>query len=66
MPVLCDEEGAFGSVTSDSTRTLITDSCNKIIVNIFSFTKENDDNKVDTLVNKIFNKYFDLSYIKRL
>jgi len=66
MPVLCDGEGAFGSATSDSTRTMITDSCSKIIVNVFAFDKENDDSKLDDLINKIFNKYFDLFYIKRL
>ncbi|WBW95136.1 B3/B4 domain-containing protein [Oceanirhabdus sp. W0125-5] len=66
MPVLCDSEGPFGSATSDSTRTMITDSCNKIILNIFSFTEESDDDEINNLVNKIFNSYFDISYIKRL
>ena len=38
LPILCDALGAFGSPTSDSKRTCITDNTKKIIMILMSFS----------------------------
>lgn len=37
LPVLCDDQGPFGSPTSDSERALITDSTTDLMIVIYSF-----------------------------
>lgn len=40
LPVLRDDEGAFGSPTSDSERTMVTDDTRKFLLVFFSFEGE--------------------------
>ncbi|MGL6107990.1 B3/B4 domain-containing protein [Romboutsia sp.] len=47
MPVFKDEEGYFGSTTSDSTKAMITEDTKHILMNIIAF--ENDEKLSDYL-----------------
>lgn len=47
LPVLRDEQGVFGSPTSDSERTMIQDNCKKVSFVFFNFG--NDENMVHYL-----------------
>jgi DNA/RNA-binding domain of Phe-tRNA-synthetase-like protein len=49
MPVLCDNDGAFGSPTSDSEKAMIKNSSKNIITIIYIFSEYNC---IDTLINK--------------
>lgn len=49
IPVLYDETGGFGSTTSDSTRTMITDQTKRIIFSIVSFSGKNN---IEDFINK--------------
>lgn len=49
LPVLCDNDGPFGSPTSDSEKAMISLSSKNIITLIYVFTDEED---LDALLNK--------------
>ena len=49
LPVLCDNDGPFGSPTSDSEKAMISLSSKNIITLIYVFTDEED---IDALLNK--------------
>lgn len=42
LPLLTDEEGHFGSPTSDSTRAMIGPDCREMVMCIYSFRPEDD------------------------
>ena len=42
LPVLFDEEGAFGNPTSDGTRTMITEKAEEVIVLVYGFSGKQD------------------------
>lgn len=49
IPVFYDEIGAFGSTTSDSIRTMITDETKRIVFSIVSFSGKNN---IEEFINK--------------
>lgn len=49
LPVLCDNDGPFGSPTSDSEKAMITLDSKNIITLIYVFTEDED---IDALLNK--------------
>lgn len=49
LPVFRDQEGAFGTPTSDSTRTMITEKTNKILYIFVSFE---DDSALEEALNE--------------
>ena len=52
LPVLVDEDGAFGSPTSDSQRAMITEKANRIVICIYSFSgRENLEEYLDEAEN---------------
>lgn len=59
IPVLYDEIGAFGSTTSDSTRTMVTEKTKKIIFSIVSFNGNNNINKFLDESIALLEKYCD-------
>lgn len=53
LPVFFDEKGPFGSPTSDSERTKITDTTKKILLIIIKFEQQtNCENKVENKIKK--------------
>ena len=61
LPVLSDDIGAFGSTTSDSTRTQIDSSVKNIMIVIFSFDDEMNDSVIKNVVDLI-EKYLVFEY----
>ncbi|MFA8298813.1 MAG: B3/4 domain-containing protein [Hyphomicrobiales bacterium] len=57
MPLLSDNTGAFGSPTSDSERTSITEGVQEIILLIFSFNGSDRLEKHIKLASDILSKY---------
>ncbi|KXN68036.1 hypothetical protein CONCODRAFT_166854 [Conidiobolus coronatus NRRL 28638] len=59
LPVLCDENGPFGSPTSDSDRALIKESTTSLMTVIFSFDGteklEEQVSQIATLLQKYAN-----------
>jgi len=49
LPVLTDENGAFGSPTSDSTRAMITENSKEILTVIYDFSADDD---LDAILKK--------------
>lgn len=69
LPVFKDEEGYFGSSTSDSTRAMITESTKHILMNIISFNgdeelKEYMDEAVNLLEAYADGKVLDRKIVK--
>ena len=63
LPVFEDEEGKFGSTTSDSVKAMITNDTNHILMNIIAF--EEDDNLENYLeyAKKLLIKFADATII---
>lgn len=57
IPVFYDEIGAFGSTTSDSTRTMITEKTKRVIFSIVSFSGKNNINKFIDESTALLEKY---------
>ena len=65
IPVYVDEVGPFGSTTSDTERTMITATTNKILVFVICFSEsEIDKDKKETI--DIFKKYANAKNISEL
>lgn len=57
IPVYCDQIGPFGSPTSDTMRTMITDETKNVLVFIISFNGKNYlDNDIE-LCQNLYNEY---------
>lgn len=54
MLVLADDEGIFGSSMSDSTRTMVTETTNNVLVVIYCFDEETD---IEDLLMKAENAF---------
>lgn len=64
IPLYEDAIGPFGSVTSDTTRTMITDETNSILLLIISFSgKESLESELETAKN-LYSEYAQASNIK--
>ncbi|MFC2101310.1 B3/4 domain-containing protein [Bacteroidota bacterium] len=61
LPVLKDNSGPFGSPTSDSARTMITNSTSKILLVFFNFGNHSDMNKVMEETEKYLVEYANAS-----
>lgn len=59
IPVFYDEIGAFGSTTSDSTKTMVTEKTSKIIFSIVSFNVNSNINKFLNESIALLEKYCD-------
>lgn len=57
MPVYKDNIGNFGTPTSDTMRTAVTNNTNKILVMIICFGTSNDDNKDEELLINLYKNY---------
>lgn len=59
LPVFEDEEGKFGSTTSDSTRAMITTSSTHILMNIISFNGDEELEYYMNIAEELLVKYAD-------
>ena len=59
MLMLVDDEGLFGSSTSDSTRTMVTDKTTDVLVAIYCFENNIDLEKLLESAKKAFVKFAD-------
>ncbi|RDY25524.1 hypothetical protein CHL78_017815 [Romboutsia weinsteinii] len=59
LPVFEDEEGKFGSTTSDSTRAMITTSSTHILMNIISFNGDEELEYYMNVAEELLVKYAD-------
>ncbi len=57
LPVLADEEGAIGSATSDSERAMITEDAKEILTLVYSFSDNQDLEKVMEYGRKYLKEY---------
>lgn len=57
LPVLADEQGAIGSSTSDSERAMITENATEVLTLIYSFSGNDDLEKVLDYGKKYLEKY---------
>ena len=57
MPLFSDEEGPFGSLTSDSKRTMINSESKKMVMILISFSGNNDFNEIITFAIDLLKKY---------
>lgn len=57
IPVYSDELGSFGSPTSDTPRTMITETTTNILLFIISFNGENELDKQIEMCIELYNKY---------
>lgn len=53
MPVFADKNGAFGSPTSDSEKTMITDEAENLLMIIISFSEQDLKADVEDAVDKL-------------
>ena len=65
IPVYVDGIGPFGSTTSDTERTMITDTTKKILVFVICFSENEIDVDKDETIN-IFKKYADAKNIEEI
>lgn len=65
LPVFEDEEGKFGSTTSDSTRAMITTDSSHILMNIISFNGDEELVKYMDLAEELLIKYADGEIINK-
>jgi DNA/RNA-binding domain of Phe-tRNA-synthetase-like protein len=65
IPVYVDETGPFGSTTSDTERTSVTETTKRILVFIICFGKEDIENNINEM-NCLYTKYINVQNIRRL
>lgn len=63
MPVLVDNAGVFGSPTSDSDRTMVTEGAENLLMIMISFSEEDIKEKVDEVIIML-KKYVDATDIE--
>ena len=59
LPMFKDDEGNFGSTTSDSTKAMITEDTKHILMNIIAFEEDENIDKYVELAIKLINEYAD-------
>ena len=59
LPVFSDSQGNFGSPTSDSERTMITNESSNIVMNIISFSGKEDLDQYLNYAQQLLEKYAD-------
>ncbi len=57
MPVYQDDLGNFGTPTSDTIRTAVSDTTTKILIMIICFGQDNEDNQDEKLLIDLYQKY---------
>lgn len=65
LPVFEDEEGKFGSTTSDSTRAMITTNSTHILMNIISFNGDEELEYYMNVAKELLVKYADGEIINK-
>ena len=65
IPVYVDDLGPFGSTTSDTIRTSITDETTKILVLIICFSNENIESNINEMT-ELYTKYCNAKNIRRI
>lgn len=65
LPVFEDEEGKFGSTTSDSTRAMINDDSVHILMNIISFNGNKELNSYMDIAEKLLVDYAEATIIDK-
>lgn len=65
IPVYVDNLGPFGSTTSDTERTSITENTQRILVLIICFSKQNIESNINEMMN-LYTKYVKATNIKPL
>lgn len=65
IPLYCDDVSPFGSPTSDTPRTMVTTSTNKILLMIICFG-EYDENELSAVAIDMFEKYCFGQNIKKI
>lgn len=63
MPIFSDDKGAFGSPTSDSNRTMITDDSENLLMIMISFSQEDIEGKLVEVI-EILKKYVNATEIE--
>jgi len=63
LPILSDDQGAFGSPTSDSKRALIQESTTEVMTVIFSFDGDKDLKDQVNAISNMFKKYVNASNV---
>jgi DNA/RNA-binding domain of Phe-tRNA-synthetase-like protein len=66
LPVFEDEEGKFGSTTSDSTRAMINDDSVHILMNIISFNGDKELNSNMDIAEKLLIDYAEAEMIDKI
>lgn len=64
LPVFEDEEGKFGSTTSDSLRAMITKDTKRILMNIISFNGDKELNKYVDYAKGLLERYAEAEEIE--
>lgn len=66
LPLLKDEQGAFGNPTSDSERTMVTEKTKKLLLIVFAFGEyEGEITKTLELCKILFKKFLEAKKIKQ-
>ncbi len=65
IPLYCDEVGPFGSPTSDTPRTMITEDTKRILLMIICFSENNLEEDV-SLALDLFKEYANSSNVKKI
>jgi DNA/RNA-binding domain of Phe-tRNA-synthetase-like protein len=65
IPVYVDDLGPFGSTTSDTIRTSITDETTKILVLIICFSNKNIESNINEMT-ELYTKYCNAKNIRRI
>lgn len=65
LPVFKDEEGNFGSTTSDSTKAMIKEDTKHILLNIIAFEEDQDLNKYMEIAIELLEKFADAQILDK-
>ncbi|MGL5315962.1 MAG: B3/B4 domain-containing protein [Peptostreptococcaceae bacterium] len=65
LPVFKDEEGNFGSTTSDSTKAMIKEDTKHILLNIIAFEENQDLNKYMEIAIELLEKFADAQILDK-
>ena len=65
LPILRDEKGAFGSPTSDSIRTMVTEQTDHFLMVFFNFGGFGDLDKWMKTAEKLFVKHCKINYLEK-
>jgi len=66
LPVFSDDKGAFGSPTSDSVRTMITDEAKNVMLIMISFSGEDVLGEYGDIAEDYLRRYLDAKNIQKM